>query len=378
MKIVILVDALHSIAAGSERQIYKLIDGLAQSEHQVKLVLLRHTQFSETLNDFPCAIQVLNVRSLASFNALVTLRRFRTQLLNEGVEVVHAWLPESCLLAPLFLKHHSIKIFTSRRDMGLIYQGKPALLYRLLKGRTDAVIANSRAVAAHVAVQEGLPRTKSRVIYNGLDLYHPPASGTNTPDLFTNPKAIKLVLVANIKPVKRTLDAVKAVTQLIGDGFAVELALIGEPQDTGYQQAIKNHIAAAQAESAIHWLGSINEPRRLLAQADIGLLVSDSEGLSNTLMEYMQAGLPVIATEVGGNPELIQQGVNGILVQKGDISAIARAIQTLHSDTQFAAQCRTHSQQRIRTEFSIEHMIKQHLALYAQAAVAVTAEKAQC
>ncbi|MBB3170092.1 glycosyltransferase [Simiduia aestuariiviva] len=377
MNIVILVDALHSIAAGSERQIYKLVSGLCQQGHRVKLVVLRHTPFTETLTSFPCPIVDLDIHHVARPKTLQTLLRFRRQLIQDQVDVLHAWLPESCLLAPLLLKHARLKVITSRRDMGLIYRGKPAWLYRMVRRRTDTVISNSRAVAQHVSQQERLPATQSKVIYNGLDDFTPSATGTQP--IFNDTNAIKLILVANIKPVKRTLDAVNAVAALHAQGIAVELALVGEPQDSAYVASIHNHIAAQQLASHIHWLGSVNEPRQLLSQADIGLLVSESEGLSNTLMEYMQAGLPVVATRVGGNPELIQHQHNGMLIEKGDVAELAQAIQTLHQNPTLKTQFSERNKARIAADFTMANMIAKHLAAYDQApADSVRTEKAPC
>ncbi|UTA47361.1 glycosyltransferase [Simiduia sp. 21SJ11W-1] len=378
MNIVIMVDALHSIAAGSERQIYKLASGLVERGHAVKLVLLRHTAFTESLTDFPCTITSLGIPKLARWQTVSKMIHLRGQLIRENVDAIHAWLPECCLLAPAFLKHPKLTVITSRRDMGLIYQGKPAWLFKAVRSRTDAVVANSQAVAKHVTLQERLLGAQCKVIYNGLDTFNSNENPAEQAPIFNSADAIKLILVANVKPVKRTLDAVKAVTLLNSQGILVELALAGEPQDANYVAAIKNHLAANQAEKQVHWLGSVREPRRLLPQADIGLLVSDSEGLSNTLMEYMQAGLPAIATNVGGNPELIEHEVTGLLVEKGRVEAIADAILQLHRSPALRESCKTNSQQRINTEFSVDNMINQHLALYGASHSATQGVKAPC
>ncbi|BFM10392.1 glycosyltransferase [Simiduia litorea] len=364
MKIVLLVDALHSIGAGSERQIYKLLEGLKAQGLAVELVLLRHTPFTRALENFPCPISCLDISSILSVSAWRKMRQLRRRLIDEHVAAVHAWLPDSCLLAPLTLKHKRFRIITSRRDMGLIYDGKPALLFSLLSGRTDTVIANSKAVAALVKNKENLPAQKIRVVYNGIEDFVASDETLSAPQIFDQANAIKLILVANIKPVKRTLDAVKATIQLNRDGQATQLALVGERQDKAYCHEIETYIRDNNAQACIHWVGSIKEPRLLLAQADIGLLVSDSEGLSNTLMEYMQMGLATIATEVGGNPELIRHNENGLLIPKGDIDALQNAVRTLSNNKDLRERFGAVSQQRIEKDFSISAMIAQSLHYY--------------
>lgn len=363
MKIVLLIDSLHSIAAGSERQIFKLIEGLAATEHEVRLFVLRHTEFSRALVNFPCPIESLDIFSIVSIPAALKMHALRKRLLKESVDVIHAYFPDACLLAPLFLKHASNKIITSRRDMGLIYKGKPAWLYRSLRHRTDRVISNSAAVAKLITTTELLTNTQSLVIYNGIETLENTRFETNQ-SIYRDTNSLKLILVANIKPVKRTLDAVKAIHQLLIKDTNVELALVGEKQDPTYVLEIENYIHNNALQSSIHWLGQVNEPRRVLPQAHIGLLISDSEGLSNAIMEYMQAGLPIIATSVGGNPELVSHEENGLLIEKGNITQFVEAVLKLGESQSYRETLGATGKQRINAEFSIASMINKHVQAY--------------
>lgn len=364
MKIVLFADSLHSIAAGSERQIFKLVEGLVASGHQVRLILLRHTTF--TLSNaftFPCEVISLDIASLLSWNAFSSLWKLRQQLLNEEVDVVHAYFPDACIVAPLFFHSSKLHLITSRRDMGLIYQGKPAWIFRILAHRTNQIISNSSAVARLIVKKEGLKQDQTRVIYNGIESFDFNPTGT-CEQIFNEAESLKLIFVANIKPVKRTFDAVIALQQLVAKGVSVELALVGERQDKYYVDQIENFIEQNQLTQFVHWLGQVNEPRRLLNQAHIGLLISESEGLSNTIMEYMQAGLPVVATNVGGNPELVTHQHNGILIGKGDVPGLVAAIQTLGNDEALRQEYGANAQQQIQQQFSIAAMITHHEKVY--------------
>jgi glycosyltransferase involved in cell wall biosynthesis len=365
LKIVLFADSLHSIAAGSERQIFKLAEGLVASGHDVRLFLLRHTAFTQSdAFSFPCPTSVLNITSLLSWSAVTTMRRFSKELQKENVAVVHAYFPDACLLAPLFLKSSKRRIITSRRDMGLIYKGKPAWIFRILGFRTDLVISNSSAVAKFISQKEGLKETKTHVIYNGIENFL--GQGDTQKGIFKNADSIKLILVANVKPVKRTLDAVIALDRLVRDGHTVELALAGEKQDKNYVAEINAFIEKNSLTQSVHWLGQVSEPRRILKQADIGLLISESEGLSNTIMEYMQAGLPIIATDVGGNPELVTHDHNGVLIPKGDTVSLANAILRLSSDSELVKNFGRNGQLRIAQQFSVDAMIEQHEIAYSK------------
>ena len=362
--VIILLDALHSVAAGSERQIYQLIKGLTDEQVPVKLVLLRHTPFSASLSNFPCPVECLNISKLLSIQCVRAMLAFRRRLKAEGCYCVHAWLPESCLLAPLFLKAQSRRIITSRRDIGLIYQGKPAWLYRLVRRRTDCVIGNSQAVVEHARRQEKLLPEQLRVIHNGIESVSP-ACRTEPQPLFHKDHSLKIIQVANIKPIKRQLDAVHVCLSLNAQGVSCELALVGEAQDRSYQQAILDLLHQHPHGENVYLPGSIAEPRQLLTQAHIGLLISESEGLSNTLMEYMSAGLPTIATDTGGNPELIEHGVSGFLVPVGDQPALLQAIKSLADDPTQREMYGHKARDILLSKFSQHRMVRLHMQEYA-------------
>ena len=114
-KVILFVDSLHSFAAGSERQLFKLAEGLVLEGIDVSVILLRHTEFTKAKPVFPCDIQSLEIYTLASLSAMRTLLQFRKKIQDENVDLIHAFFPEASLLAPLFCKSSSTKVITSRR-----------------------------------------------------------------------------------------------------------------------------------------------------------------------------------------------------------------------------------------------------------------------
>ncbi|WP_024461927.1 glycosyltransferase [Marinimicrobium sp. LS-A18] len=363
MKVAILVDSLSSIAAGSERQIYKLTEGLVEKGHDVRLILLRHTEFSRKSLKLSCTVECVYAHKLLSFEVTKKMLRLRASLINDGVGLVHAFFPDACLLAPLYLKHPLLKIVTSRRDMGLIYQGKPAWLYRILGFRTDAVVSNSVAVSNLVSEKERIAENKRIVIYNGIEPYNA-EFGLKTDQLYRRESSVKLILVANIKPVKRTFDSVVALHKMVSEGKDVELALVGKVQDPDYAQNIKSYVERYHLEGNVRWSGQVDEPRRFLKQADIGLLISESEGFSNTLMEYLQQGLASVATSVGGNPELIENGKTGFLIDPGNTEQLVNSVECLAQNSTLRKEVADKGKEMIDRKFSVGAMLKNHEALY--------------
>ncbi len=109
----------------------------------------------------------------------------------------------------------------------------------------------------------------------------------------------------------------------------------------------------------------------MLPAFDIGLLCSESEGFSNTLIEYLQAGLAVTCSEVGGNPEIIEHGITGLLYPAGDIDALAGNLMQLAREPAARAALGKAGREQIQKEYSLSRMTARHQAIYEALAGAV-------
>ena len=109
----------------------------------------------------------------------------------------------------------------------------------------------------------------------------------------------------------------------------------------------------------------------LVRQADVGVLMTDArlahEGLSNSIMEYMALGLPVVCGSGGGNPELVQDGVTGFIIPPGDPAALAERLTTLRKDAAKRTRMGALGRERILRDFSVERMVDNMLGVYAEA-----------
>lgn len=183
-----------------------------------------------------------------------------------------------------------------------------------------AVVANSQAAAAQLR-REGVPSRKIHVIPNGIDLG---AFAHRTP----KPAAAgpRIITVANLRPEKghdTLLAAAARVAQVRPDA---EWSIVGDgPLRTTLEQAV----AARGLDGRVRFLGERRDVPALLAASDIFVLPSRWEASPNALIEAMAAGLPVVATRVGGIPELVDDGATGMLVESGDDAALSSAILAL-------------------------------------------------
>jgi glycosyltransferase involved in cell wall biosynthesis len=167
-------------------------------------------------------------------------------------------------------------------------------------------------------------------------------------------------LVANIRPVKRIDDAVRAFAKIAGRHPSATLRIVGGGDASGVQ-ALAGELGVADR---VVCTGRVSDPGAEIARFSIGLLTSDSEGFSNAVMEYMQAGKPVVCTDTGGNPELVEEGECGYLCAVGDSDAMAARLDALLADAGLRERMGAAARRRVRTLCDRSSMIEAHIGLY--------------
>lgn len=171
---------------------------------------------------------------------------------------------------------------------------------------------------------------------------------------------LKLVLVANIRAVKRIQDAIHALARLRESRPDSVLCIIGDGDHT----ALADLCSSLGILEHVRFVGPRKDVPALLPAFDIGLLCSESEGFSNTLIEYLQAGLAVTCSEVGGNPEIIEHGITGLLYPAGDIDALAANLMQLANEPAARANLGQAGRRKVQEEYSLSRMTIRHQAIY--------------
>jgi len=142
----------------------------------------------------------------------------------------------------------------------------------------------------------------------------------------------------------------------------VRFLLVGDGPLRG---ALEARAGALGLAGALRFVGETDDAPGVLADADISVLTSIKEGCSNVVLESMAAGCPMVATAVGGNPELIEDGVTGYLVPAGDAEAVADRIVRLLTEPGLAARMGEAARAHVASEFSVERMVEKTVGLYA-------------
>ncbi len=213
----------------------------------------------------------------------------------------------------------------------------------------DGIVTNSCQVRKYVSHRETVSLSKIKVIYNGVTI---PRSHGHVPHIFsdTSNNTIWIVIVASLTPVKRHDLLIEAVAQLTFTYTEpkIKVLVLGKGP-LGEQLA---DLAKQRGVQDLFLLkGAVHNVSDYLVHCDIGVLCSDREGLSNAILEYMACGLPVLATAVGGNTELVTSE-NGLCVSANEPISLANALVELIEDTNKRKRMGGASRKRVEKEFS--------------------------
>lgn len=364
MKIAYFIDRLNGINGGTERQLYLLICGMLKKNHTVVLYVFDHTNYTENVKNFPCVIKALNIQTVMSFLSVSKLINFRRELIRNNIEILHGFFNDTALILPCLTLGMRLNVFSSRRDMGIWYTTFKLYILRVFSFSKVKIICNSNEVANHVIKKENKSGSAIKVIYNGIPKI-PRIEPINYKKLLFNysTNRTNVILVANVRPVKCIEDLIYSGNILKKSGYKINYYIVGKILDVDYQEKLNCLIRQFNLGDTIHMLGQVDEPRYLLQYMDVGVLTSSSEGLSNTILEYLDAGLATIATRVGGNPELITNGKNGFLYQLGNYEELAGLLKRIIDEPSLKTKLSTFAKEKINA-FTLENMIDSHESVY--------------
>ena len=246
-------------------------------------------------------------------------------------------------------------IVGSQRQLGDLLTHAQSRAQAAMFQLCDAVVCNSRA-AANRLIEDGLPKKKVRVINNGLP---PSAFAPAAPAIPRRDGVLRVGIIARMNTRSKNHELfLRAAARLQSKFPALEFLLIGD----GPLRLEFERLAESLGVKAM-FLGERTDIPAIMASLDISVLPSSSESLSNVILESMAAGIPVVASRVGGNAELITPD-RGILVTPGDDHALADAIERLARDQQLRAAFAQNAKKFAQENFTLEQMRQRHEDLY--------------
>ena len=257
-------------------------------------------------------------------------------------------------------------IVSSRRDLAHFdwYQGKRRKWLRRIQNLCGAVLANATLIRAALIAEDGFAPEKVRVIHNGVDIDRFQTSWDGCDHTFPGAGDGKLiVLVGNMHTdVKGHPWLIAAAPAVVQEFPTTRFVLAGD----GEERSVRAQVAKLGLEQNFLFLGRRADIPEILACCDIAVLPSRAEGLPNAVLEYMAAELPVIVSRVGGNAELIKDGVTGLLVPPEDSSALSSALLKLLRDPALAQRIAQGGHESTVRNFSFERLVREVDELYSE------------
>lgn len=341
---------------GSERQFATLVESLNRDRFDVYPACLRRigglsARLGE-IPEFPPGGGLLGWQAQRAQLALVRSMR------RERISVAHAFDFYTNLMLIPAARVAGIPVIGSHRQLGdLLTSAQFKAQYWAFRF-CSRVVCNSRA-AAKTLLAAGLPEQKIEIIPNGLEEQ---SFAECVPAIPRRPQVTRIGMIARMNnAVKNHPAFLKAAARLAGQCPNVEFVLVG---DGPLRPGLEEMATGLGIKERVLFLGERHDIPAVLASLDVTVLISSSESLSNVILESMAAGVPVVATDVGGNSELVKDGETGLLVPVGDeqrlVEALAFFVRNQASRAQYAEQSRKFA----RSQFHIREISRRFEQLY--------------
>lgn len=331
IRIAFLIDTIDEKMGGTETQLAMLLERIDRRRFEPYLCFLRDSAWFRAKRSL-CPQYNVDIASFYRPVSWARILRFSGFLRSQRIDILQIHFRDSNIAGTIAAKIARVPIvLATRRNAGYWHNRLELGLLKLLNPGASRFVVNSQAVKQHVQKVEGVPPEKIELIYNGVVLGAFKADDASVREGVRMELGIPanspiLILVANLRPVKAIDVFLESVARIATEHPDAHVVIAGEGDERKKLETMALSLGLA---TRVHFVGSRADIPRLLKASNIGVLSSNSEGLSNAIIEYMAAGLPVVCTAVGGNLELVTDDVNGYVVPVGDSEAMAEAINRL-------------------------------------------------
>ena len=350
---------------GTERQVANLVLGIDPSRFDLHLACLRHKgELLEELKTLRVPRPEFRIGRLYSPKTAWQAMRLVHYVRRNLIQIVHSYgFYPNVFTVPFARLAGASIVVASIRDTGDLLTPMQRRLQKLVCRMADCVLVNAEAIRESL-LEQGYDRNNIVIIRNGItpSIFAGKGRGADLRRELGLPPSARLVAVFSrlnrMKGVQYFLDAAIVLSERFPD---LRFLVVG---DGGSKKELEEYARRMGLGQRIVFTGFRSDVPDLLSEAAISVLPSLSEGTSNTLLESMAAGIPVIATRVGGNPEVIEDGVSGLLVPPRDSAALAAATGRLLEDEDLAFRLSQAGMRRVSELFSIEGSVHETEQLY--------------
>lgn len=371
LRLLIVIGSLER--GGAERHLAQVLPQLARKGYEVEVFcLMQRGELAQELERAGVKVSGKFTRPNPGFRRWAALGQrallLAVRLIVRRPHIVHFFLPSAYIIgAPLAMITFCRAKVMSRRSQNH-YQDRSRWIgrvERMLHNRMDAVIGNSRSVVEQLR-GEGVADHKLHLLYNGVDVEVFEGAGSKNVArraLNVESSALVFVVVANLIRYKGHEDLLEALA-IARQALPESWVLLCAGRDDGIGSRLVEQADRLDLTRHVRFLGPVSDIPSLLSAADIALLPSHEEGFSNAIIEYMAAGLPVIATDVGGNAEAVDRDHAGLIVPARNPQALAAAICQLASSPEQCIRFGEAGKERVARHFALEACVRGYREIY--------------
>jgi len=363
---------------GAERVLLNMARGLSADRFSCSIATFKIDRRIPLFQQLPCPVHVIPMRRVYGLSGLRAALQLRNLIRREQVSIVHTFFETSDLFGGLVAALCRVPaLISSRRDMGILRARRHRLAYAFVNRLFDEVHAVSEQTRQYCIAVDGLEPRRVVTLYNGVAIEKADSADAERAlaEIGNIPRNAQLITtVAHIRRIKGIDLLLRAAAEVRRRHPRAVFLIVGDNhQPEHYQELLELRDSLGLAKS-VRFCGASENVFGILKASTVFCLPSRSEGLSNALLEAMACGLPCVATDVGGNPELIDNGRTGLLVPVEDANSLAHAIMYLLENPEAARGMGHAAREVVEQRFTTENMIRnlekryEHLLLGGQPA----------
>jgi glycosyltransferase involved in cell wall biosynthesis len=362
IRVCFLLDRL--LPAGTEMQVLSLIGHLDRRVIQPYLCLLDGADpLSRSLEPADCPVLRLGVFAIRSPRGILGAWRFARFLRRERIDILQVYFIQSATFGALIGRLAGVRhVLRVRNNIGHWVNARMHGRFRWVNRLVTAILTNSQAGRQAVIDQERVAAESVVVVENGVDFARFPSRPD--PERFHRRGIKRVGIVANLRRVKGLDVFLEAAARVVALDPDVTFLVAGGEDGEDLRGELDRQAAALGLSGRVEFLGRLADVAAFLQTLDVAILSSRAEGTSNALIEYMAAGLPIVATAVGGNLALIRDEVDGLLVPPDDPDRLGAAITRLLHDPEAAARLAVAAHAAVRARFAAGAPARDYEQLY--------------